>query len=215
MLLLFVLYSPLFPSFSLELGVIGYVCISSLLVYTILGSGWRRNSKFSFLGRLRGAAQIISYEISLFVIIFFPCLFKKSFNLQSIKSGYVLTKLMIIVLFVRWIISIVAETNRSPFDFAEGERELVSGFKTEYRGLIFALLFLGEYGKIVFVSVLTCYFFFPRLFYIQIIITMWVIIMFLVFRGTFPRFRYDFLMVLAWKAILPITLMWLWLVFLL
>jgi len=100
---------------------------------------------------------------------------------------------------------LVAETNRSPFDFAEGERELVSGFKTEYRGLGFALLFLGEYGNIIFLRLLTCYFYFPRFFFFQPFLSLSIIILFLVFRGTFPRFRYDLLMKLAWKVILPIS----------
>jgi len=91
----------------------------------------------------------------------------------------------------------VAETNRSPFDFAEGERELVSGFKTEYRRMGFALLFLGEYGKIIFIRIFTSYFFFPLLFFFNLIIAFGIIILFLIFRGTFPRFRYDFLMSMA------------------
>lgn len=213
MLLLYLIFSPFFPAFSLEFGVIGYVCVSSLLVYTILGSGWRRKSKFSFLGRLRGAAQIISYEISLFVLIFFPCLLKKSYKIKEINLGFIFIRFMVIILFINWMISIVAETKRSPFDFAEGERELVSGFKTEYGGLIFALLFLGEYGKIIFIRLFTTFFFFPNLYVIQLLIGLLIIKMFLVFRGTFPRFRYDFLMILAWKVILPLSLIWLWMVF--
>jgi NADH:ubiquinone oxidoreductase subunit H len=105
------------------------------------------------------------------------------------------------------LISIVAETKRSPFDFAEGERELVSGFKTEYRGLVFASLFLGEYGKIIFIRFFTTILFFPGVLILQLIVPFGIMFMFLVFRGTFPRFRYDLLMGVAWKVILPLALL--------
>jgi len=95
MLLFFIIFCPIYPRFSLKLGILGYVCISSLMVYTILGSGWRRKSKFAFLGRLRGASQIISYEISLFVLIFFPCLIKKRYKLKIKKKRFYLYKIVI------------------------------------------------------------------------------------------------------------------------
>ena len=213
MLILFILIAPVFPKFSITLGVIVYLCFSSLLVYTVLRSGWRSNSKFAFLGRLRGAAQIISYEIRLLTLIFFPLMVSKTFKVYGNRVRFFFNRLIFIVILVFWIIVIVAETNRSPFDFAEGERELVSGFKTEYRRMGFALLFLGEYGKIIFIRIFTSYFFFPLLFFFNLIIAFGIIILFLIFRGTFPRFRYDFLMSMAWKVMLPWSLILFWLVF--
>jgi len=211
MVVFLVLYVSLFPCYSLNLGIILYLCFSSLIVYTILRSGWRSKSKFSFLGRLRGGAQIISYEIALIVIIFFfPCVLRFRFKVKVISTGFSFINLYMFPIFIMWIISIIAETNRSPFDFAEGERELVSGFKTEYRGMAFALLFLGEYGKIIFLRIFTCIIFFPKLYIFKIIIRKIIIFFFLWFRGTFPRFRYDFLMKLAWKGILPISLLVSW-----
>lgn len=146
---------------------------------------------------MRGAAQIISYEIVILSLIFFPLLVSKSFSLYEKRKSYGLNFLLLFPIFFFWLISVVAETNRSPFDFAEGERELVSGFKTEYSGLAFALLFLGEYGKIIFVRFFTTFLFFPNLFVFLFFIPFFVIGVFLIFRGTFPRFRYDLLMGLA------------------
>jgi len=211
MLFLFILFVPIFPFFSLNLGILVYLCLSSLFVYTILSSGWSRKSKFSFLGRLRGGAQVISYEIVILTLIFFPCITSRSFKLEkNFFKGFFLKRTIFIVIFGFWIISVVAETKRSPFDFAEGERELVSGFKTEYSRMIFALLFLGEYGKIIFIRFFRIFLFFPGLGIFRIIFSFIIIFFFLVFRARFPRFRYDFLMRLAWKLILPWSLVLFW-----
>lgn len=216
MLILFLLFSPIFPVYSVKLGLLGYLCISSLLVYTVLFAGWRRNSKYSFLGSLRGAAQIISYEIVILTLIFFPLLTKWTYNrIEVSRNKFSFSFILYLAIFPIWIIRIIAETNRSPFDFAEGERELVSGFKTEYRGFIFALLFLGEYGNIIFVSFLTRYFFFPSGFISKILFPILVVILILIFRGTFPRFRYDLLMRLAWVIMLPLVLGFFWVIFVL
>lgn len=213
MLVLYIIFSTYFPSFSIKLGIILYLCFSSLLVYTIMASGWGSNSKYAFLGSLRGAAQIISYEVVILTLIFFPTLISNRFDLNDNNTRFSLKSLLFIIVLVFWLISIVAETNRSPFDFAEGERELVSGFKTEYSGLIFAALFLGEYGNIIFIRFLTSFLFFPNTYLIQLLFPMIVILIFLVFRGTFPRFRYDLLMNLAWKVVLPFALVLLWIIF--
>jgi NADH-ubiquinone oxidoreductase chain 1 len=117
--------------------------------------------------------------------------------MKTLSKGYFFKYGILIIIFGFWIITIVAETKRSPFDFAEGESELVSGFKTEYRRMGFALLFLGEYGKIIFIRFFTSILFFPKFFGLNLIIPLIIIIFFLIFRGTFPRFRYDFLMSLA------------------
>lgn len=168
MLILFAIFVPYFPRFSFNLGIIFYLCFSSLLVYSIMTSGWSSNSKFSFLGRLRGGAQIVSYEISLLTLIFFPCITSKRFNIGLIKRSFSYKWLVFFIVFFFWLISIVAETNRSPFDFAEGERELVSGFNTEYRAMAFALLFLGEYGKIIFVRFFSSFLFFSKKFFFKV-----------------------------------------------
>uniref|UniRef100_A0A343VVI7 NADH-ubiquinone oxidoreductase chain 1 n=1 Tax=Bothromesostoma personatum TaxID=27905 RepID=A0A343VVI7_9PLAT len=214
MLILFIIFSPLFPSYSINLGLLGYLCISSLLVYSILFSGWSSNSKYSFLGSLRGAAQVISYEISMLTLIFFPSAISSTFNINFINIGFHYSILVFVFVFILWLITIVAETNRSPFDFAEGESEIVSGFNTEYSSFIFALLFLGEYGNIIFISFLTSFIFFPNFPVLYFIIPIFIIFLFLVFRGTFPRFRYDLLMNLAWKVILPCSLIFFWILFL-
>jgi NADH-ubiquinone oxidoreductase chain 1 len=191
-----------------------YLCFSSLLVYTIISSGWSRNSKYAFLGRLRGGAQIISYEISLLTLIFFPAVIANSFKIKTIKKRFFMKFSLFFFIFGFWIITIICETKRSPFDFAEGERELVSGFNTEYRRMAFALLFLGEYGNIIFIRFFTIFLFFPNNFIFKIIFPLIIVFLFLLFRGTFPRFRYDFLMTLAWKIILPFRLIFFFFIFL-
>jgi len=208
--LLMVLAWSLFPSpyskYSLRLGTVFFLCIASLQVYTLLGSGWGSKSKYALLGSVRGAAQTISYEVSLIFIIFFPCTLEYSFNLF-----YFLDKTYYYILFLRpvclmWIISCLAETNRAPFDFAEGERELVSGFKIEFSALEFTFLFLAEYGKILLMRFLTSILFFPRSYFFYIIIGSLFSFWFVWVRGSLPRFRYDLLMNMAWKVLLPISL---------
>jgi NADH-ubiquinone oxidoreductase chain 1 len=213
MLMLFIIFSPIFPWFSLKLGIVLYLCLSSILIYTIIFSGWGSKSKYSFLGRLRGGAQIISYEIGLLTLIFFPTCLANSFKVKEIKNKFSFSIILYVIIFFFWIITIVAETNRSPFDFAEGERELVSGFNTEYKRMGFALLFLGEYGNIIFLSFFTRFVFFKKRKFTRMLVPILILFLFLLFRGTFPRFRYDFLMNLVWKILLPLSLILLWLIF--
>ena len=208
--LLMVLAWSLFPSpyskYRLRLGTIFFLCIARLQVYTLLGSGWGSNSKYALLGSVRGAAQTISYEVSLIFIIFFPCTMEYSFNLFYFldKTHYYILFLSPICLI--WIISCLAETNRAPFDFAEGERELVSGFKIEFSALEFTFLFLAEYGKILLMRFLTSILFFPSSYFLYIIIGSLFSFWFIWIRGSLPRFRYDLLMDMAWKILLPISL---------
>jgi len=129
--------------------------ISSFRVYVILFSGWASNSKYSLLGAYRGVAQIISYEVSFSFILLTIILFRNSFNFNKIEILQKNSLNLLIgffIIFIIWIIIILAETNRSPFDLSEGESELVSGFNVEYRGVIFAILFIAEYGNILFFS---------------------------------------------------------------
>jgi len=195
------------------LSIILFLCLSRTQVYTLLGSGWSRNSKYSLLGALRGAAQTISYEVSLIFILFLPCCFQNSFKINNFFFNYRFYFLLILLGLIMWVVSCLAETKRSPFDFAEGERELVSGFKTEYSAMGFACLFLSEYGRIIFISMFTRLLFFFNNFFFFIILGKLFGFFFILVRGTLPRFRYDLLMNLLWKGFLPISIIYLLIVF--
>lgn len=216
--LLMILAWCVFPApksfYCLKLGIVFFICVASLQVYTLLGSGWGSKSKYALLGSLRGAAQTISYEVSLIFILFFPCRLEfryKTFFLLKKTYTYIL---ILLPLFIIWLISCLAETNRAPFDFAEGERELVSGFNVEFSALEFTFLFLSEYGNILLMRFLTSLLFLPcnNLTYILFgcLITFW----FVWVRGTLPRLRYDFLMDVAWKVFLPVVLFMLYILIL-
>nr|YP_009912620.1 NADH dehydrogenase subunit 1 [Obrimoposthia wandeli]QLJ92326.1 NADH dehydrogenase subunit 1 [Obrimoposthia wandeli] len=136
-------------------GLLVFFCVSSLNVYSNLGSGWGSNSKYSLLGSLRGAAQVISYEVGFIFLVFFLVVWVGNYNLFFFNMFGFFFWVVFSFLFFIWFMFCVAETNRAPFDFSEGESELVSGFNTEYGALGFAFLFLGEYGNIIFISFLT------------------------------------------------------------
>nr|UHA56269.1 NADH dehydrogenase subunit 1 [Bipalium adventitium] len=181
-------------------GLIIFFCLSSLNVYSVLSSGWGSNSKYSMLGAFRGVAQVISYEILLIFVSFFPLCSSGSYSMYNFLDSNYHYWMWYFVFFIIWVVSCVAETNRSPFDFAEGESELVSGFNTEYGALEFAFLFLGEYGNILFISCLSSLLFFYNflgLFYISLGLVLAV--GFIWFRSSFPRYRYDLFMELAWS----------------
>lgn len=208
--ILMILAWAVFPSpyfyFSFKLGVIFFLCIASLQVYTLLGSGWGSNSKYALLGSIRGAAQTISYEVSLIFIILFPCRLECSFKLYYFFGKAFSYSLIFFPLFLIWFISCLAETNRAPFDFAEGERELVSGFNVEFSAFEFACLFLAEYGNILLMRFLTALFFFPAGNLGFIFWGRFFSFCFVWARGCLPRFRYDLLMDIAWKIFLPTSL---------
>lgn len=217
-LILMILAWSLFPSYYrsyyLQLGIVLFICIARLQVYTLLGSGWGRKSKYALLGSVRGAAQTISYEVALILVIFLPCCLERSYSFfKYLYKTYPYILILFPILLI-WMISSLAETNRAPFDFAEGERELVSGFKIEYSAFEFACLFLSEYGKILLMSFLTGLLFFVRRSFIYLIIGVLVTFWFLWVRRALPRFRYDLLMDLAWKRFLPISLFYIFLVML-
>nr|QZK21453.1 NADH dehydrogenase subunit 1 [Amitermes sp. ANIC 0422] len=209
-LLIWLLIPYLSGFISFELGLLFFLACTSLGVYTVMIAGWSSNSGYSLLGGLRALAQTISYEVSLaFILLSFVVLIC-SYNLVYFYSYQVYLWLVFISLplsFV-WFISCLAETNRTPFDFAEGESELVSGFNVEYGAGGFALIFLAEYASILFMSLLFCiiflgsdlysFFFYVKLTFISFLF-IWV-------RGTLPRFRYDKLMYLAWSSFLPLSL---------
>jgi len=187
-------------------GLILFLCLSALNVYITIVAGWSSNSKYSFLGAVRAAAQTISYEIRIILIILFPILAISSLcwfdAMRNFPSG-----LLIIIIFWCWFVSILAETNRAPFDFAEGESELVSGFNVEFQGGLFALLFLGEYSVIIFISIATSIWFLSSIrLLILCFLTLLVSIGFLFRRAVYPRHRYDLLIILCWKRFLPLSL---------
>nr|ALO70305.1 NADH deshydrogenase subunit 1 [Astenus lyonessius] len=195
--------------FNFNMGFLFFLCVSSLSVYTIMIAGWSSNSNYALLGGLRSIAQTISYEVSLALVLLSFLFLVLSLNMldfmkyQNIWFLYLMFPLCLI-----WLVSSLAETNRTPFDFAEGESELVSGFNVEYSSGGFAMIFLAEYANILFMSMLCCLLFlgfnlYSWIFFLKLtfISFLWVWV-----RGTLPRFRYDKLMYLAWKSFLPISL---------
>eukprot|EP00797_Seminavis_robusta_P035562 Sro884_mit_g215630.1 nad1 (329) ;mRNA; r:4391-5377 len=206
----------------INLGVLYLLAISSLNVYGILLAGWSSNSKYSYLGALRSAAQMISYEISIGFIILTTILCAGSFNLSTIVLAQ--TKIYFIVplfpMFILFYISMLAETNRHPFDLPEAEAELVSGYNVEYSAMTFALFFLAEYSNMLLMSALSSILFLggwlplfnifpldllPGSFWLSIKIVIGVVF-FILTRATLPRYRYDQLMQLGWKSFLPLSL---------
>lgn len=181
------------------------LAISSISIITILWSGWASNSKYSFLGSLRSTSQMISYEVIIgFIILTVIFLINDTPNLNKIiiyqKATYFIWPLL--PLFILFLIAIVAETNRAPFDLPEAESELVSGFNTEYSAAPFALWFIGEYGNIVFMSLLTVNLFLGG----NILFLPVILYYFIWIRASFPRFRYTDLMSVCWENLLPLTI---------
>nr|WME17546.1 NADH dehydrogenase subunit 1 [Scelimena sp. 1 XDL-2023a] len=200
-------YSTFFSSFSL--GFVFLLCIMSLGVYGLMMSGWSSNSSYSLLGAVRGVAQTISYEVSLSVIMLSLFILLGGYDFHYFvlyKSVWFM--LLCWPLFLCFYCSCLAETNRTPFDFAEGESELVSGFNVEYGGIYFALIFMAEYSMILFMSFLIVLFFMGGNyislgFFFKLVLISFT---FLWVRGTLPRCRYDSLMYLAWSGFLPVSL---------
>ena len=200
----------------ISLGVLFIFAISSIGVYAILMSGWSSNSKYAFLGSLRAAAQMISYEVSIGLIIISVILISGTFNLSLIVESQVQSIWFIFPLIpsaIMFFISCLAETNRAPFDLTEGESELVSGFNVEYSSMSFALFFLAEYSHIIFMSFLFSLLFLGGwgffglsadiIFFLK---GSFIVFCFIWVRTSFPRLRYDQLMSLLWKCYLPLSL---------
>nr|YP_010507395.1 NADH dehydrogenase subunit 1 [Tigridemyia acanthofemurilis]QVL28839.1 NADH dehydrogenase subunit 1 [Mallota vilis]UXG18976.1 NADH dehydrogenase subunit 1 [Tigridemyia acanthofemurilis] len=196
--------------FSFNLGLLFFMCCTSLGVYTVMIAGWSSNSNYALLGSLRSVAQTISYEVSLALILLSFIFLINNYNMLSFYyyQKYLWFFFLLYPLVFIWLMISLAETNRTPFDFAEGESELVSGFNVEYSSGGFALIFLSEYASILFMSMLFSLIFlggdvFNFLFYVKL---MFISFVFIWVRGTLPRFRYDKLMYLAWKSFLPFSL---------
>jgi NADH-quinone oxidoreductase subunit H len=204
-------------------GLLYVMAITSMGVYGVIIAGWASNSKYAFLGAMRSAAQIVSYEIAMGFALVGVLMAAQSLNLSDIVHGqagglhhwYIWP---LFPLFVVYLIAGVAETNRSPFDVAEGESEIVAGFHVEYSGMAFAVFFLAEYANMILVAALTTLMFLGGwLSPVTILpdgIVWWllkvgfVLFLFLWFRATFPRYRYDQIMRLGWKVFIPITIVW-------
>jgi NADH-quinone oxidoreductase subunit H len=199
------------------------MAITSMGVYGVIIAGWASNSKYAFLGAMRSAAQIVSYEIAMGFALVGVLMAAQSLNLIDIVQGqsggahqWYLWPLF--PLFLVYLISGVAETNRAPFDVAEGESEIVAGFHVEYSGMAFAVFFLAEYANMILVSMLAALMFLggwlspvsfiPDSFLWLLAKVGFLLFLFLWFRATFPRYRYDQIMRLGWKVFIPITIVW-------
>jgi NADH-quinone oxidoreductase subunit H len=211
------------------------LALTSIGVYGIIIAGWASNSKYAFLGSLRSAAQIVAYEIAMGFALVGVLMSANSLNLNDIvraQAGGIMQWYMwpLMPLFLVYFISGVAETNRAPFDIAEGESEIVAGFHVEYSGITFGLFFLAEYANMILISALTTLLFvggwsspFPPSWQPDIPLIGWMfgdglhwlvmktaffLFLFLWFRATFPRYRYDQIMRLGWKVLIPVTIVW-------
>jgi NADH-quinone oxidoreductase subunit H len=215
-----------------DAGLLYLLSLTSMGVYGVIIAGWASNSKYAFLGAMRSAAQMVAYEIAMGFALVGVLMASRTMNLGKIIDMQVGGPLSwnwfwLFPLFVVYFISGVAETNRAPFDVAEGESEIVAGFHVEYSGMAFALFFLAEYANMILISALTAVFFFggwlsplqgwpvvantfiaaPSFLWLGLKISCFLFL-FLWFRATFPRYRYDQIMRLGWKALIPVTIVW-------
>jgi NADH-quinone oxidoreductase subunit H len=215
-----------------DAGLLYLLSLTSMGVYGVIVAGWAANSKYAFLGAMRSAAQMVAYEIAMGFALVGVLMAAGSMNLGTIvrtQAGGIgsWNWFWLFPLLMVYFISGVAETNRAPFDVAEGESEIVAGFHVEYSGIAFALFFLAEYANMILISALTAVFFFggwqgplqgypllgdtflgqPSFFWFGLKIFVFLFF-FLWFRATFPRYRYDQIMRLGWKALIPVTLVW-------
>jgi len=214
-LLLWQLYPRVYRLSYFKWGILFFLCVSGLNVYGTLLAGWASNSKYALLGRLRAIAQTISYEVSMALVLLFPLFLFVTFRFIEINEiqRYIWLVFLIIPLGFIWVVTCVAETNRAPFDFAEGESELVSGFNIEYGSAGFALIFLAEYANILVISLFSSVLFFGGgsifIIFNDVVFLYKVLFFSFVFiwvRASYPRFRYDLLMFLTWKKFLPVSL---------
>ncbi|MGB6603384.1 MAG: NADH-quinone oxidoreductase subunit NuoH [Steroidobacteraceae bacterium] len=226
---------PLSPELTVsraDAGLLYLLSLTSMGVYGIIIAGWAANSKYAFLGAMRSAAQMVAYEIAMGFALVGVLMATGSMNLGTIvrtqEGGFLSWNwFWLFPLLVVYFISGVAETNRAPFDVAEGESEIVAGFHVEYSGIAFALFFLAEYANMILIAALTATFFFggwqaplegypvlgatllgqPSFLWFGLKVFV-LLFLFLWFRATFPRYRYDQIMRLGWKALIPVTLVW-------
>ena len=219
-------FAPEMVLANVDAGLLYVLAITSMGVYGVIIAGWASNSKYAFLGSLRSAAQIVAYEIAMGFALVCVLMISQSLNLSDIVNrqhsswgALSWNFIPLFPMFLVYLIAGVAETNRSPFDVAEGESEIVAGFHVEYSGMAFAIFFLAEYANMILVSTLCATMFLggwlsplpflPDGFWWLALKVAFVLFLFLWFRATFPRYRYDQIMRLGWKVFIPVTLVWL------
>lgn len=220
-------FSPELVLANVDAGLLYIMAITSMGVYGVIIAGWAANSKYSFLGCLRSAAQIVSYEIAMGFALVGVLMCANTLNLVEIVNGqkgsfWNWYFIPLFPMFIVYLISGVAETNRAPFDVAEGESEIVAGFHVEYSGMTFAVFFLAEYANMILIASMTALMFLggwnpildiapfnliPPFVWFCLKVA-FVLFLFLWFRATFPRYRYDQIMRLGWKVFIPVTLVW-------
>jgi NADH-quinone oxidoreductase subunit H len=226
-------FSDNFVIANINAGLLYVLALTSLGVYGVILAGWASNSKYAFLGAMRSAAQIVAYEIAMGFALVGVLMASRSLNLGEIIVAQQGTSILswffipLFPLFIVYFISGLAETNRAPFDVAEGESEIVAGFHVEYSGIAFGLFFLAEYANMILITALTVVFFFggwlsplagipglegtflaaPSFFWLAVKMAIFAFF-FLWFRATFPRYRYDQIMRLGWKVLIPVTIVW-------
>lgn len=202
---------PINWSLSISLSIVIVYIILSINIYPLLMSGWASNRNYAMIGRIRGIAQTISYEIRFALIIIFFTLTISTLSLNDLISlgSYFHMFIMFAPIIGIWLLICLAETNRTPFDFAEGESELVSGFNIEYGSVGFALIFMAEYARIFFISSIASIIFspFPITSFLGLFISVLIVFFWVWTRTTLPRYRYDILISLAWFTILPLSLL--------
>nr|QHO63854.1 NADH dehydrogenase subunit 1 [Geukensia demissa] len=192
-------------------GFMGFLVLSSFSVYSVMFAGWSSNSKYSVLGCMRSVAQSISYEIPLMLIFFVLIYISQSFFLQEIyawQENFLFFFSLNLFILMEWMVCLLAENNRSPFDFVEGESELVSGFNVEYSGGLFAMIFMSEYSSMLYSSVLSSVLFFGFIEVFMSVIALVLVLSFIWVRGTYPRMRYDKLMKLSWTLFTCVPLIY-------
>ena len=208
----------------INVGILYLFAVSSMAVYGVIMAGWASNSKYAFLGGLRSASQMVSYEVSMGLVIVCVLLCTGSLNLSEIvlAERSFLMHILLFPMLIVFLVSILAETNRAPFDLPEGESEITGGFMVEYSAMTYALFFLGEYASMILMSAMTTILFLggwlppfgiealeivPQIVWFTLK-TFLIMFFFIWSRATFPRYRYDQLMRLGWKVFLPFTLIW-------
>ncbi len=210
-LLFWLLFPQAFITFSITFSILVYLVLGSILVLLALLSGWRSNSKYTFIGSLRSIAQSVSYESVFTTLVILCCVLSKSYRILTISATFRL--LMSLIIMPLWAFSLLAETHRAPFDFSESESELVSGYNTEYGRANFAWLFLAEYSALLFGCGIIYFLFIPvpiSFLSSPIIAALFILVISYIFtlvRVSYCRFRYDYLISFAWKSLLPTSLM--------
>nr|QHN89248.1 NADH dehydrogenase subunit 1 [Tapinoma melanocephalum] len=208
MLMIWLIYPFITNIYFMNYSILIMILLMSVSSYVILMMGWVSNSVYSMLGALRSISQVLSYEVSFIFIVLILMLLSESYTLIEFMKWQIYMWFVVFMfpVFLMFFISVLAELNRTPMDFIEGESELVSGFNIEYFSGGFALIFMGEYGMIIFFSMIMCFMFISvKIIYMYMYINMFIILV-IFMRGLLPRMRYDELMYLCWKIILPLVL---------